>query len=76
MSINVVTAKSYRQHLHFQLKCCGVNSSADWKSFSPGGNSVPDSCCVNVTKGCGVGAMKDAAKVHQEVKLCFRSEIK
>ncbi|XP_029911701.1 CD63 antigen [Myripristis murdjan] len=48
------------------LKCCGVNSSSDWKNFRPGGNSVPDSCCINVTAGCGVGAMTDSNKVYQQ----------
>lgn len=58
----------YVTHLHLQLKCCGMNSSADWRSFKPDGNSVPDSCCVNVTTGCGNGTMKDSVKVHQEVQ--------
>lgn len=52
---------------HLQLKCCGANSSSDWRFFGPDGNSVPDSCCVKVVPKCGVGAMTDAAKVHQEV---------
>ncbi len=54
-------------HLRVQLKCCGVNSSSDWKNFGAEGNSVPDSCCVNVTKNCGLGAMTDPAKVYQKV---------
>jgi len=49
--------------LQEDLKCCGVNSSADWKDFKPP-NSVPDSCCVKVTANCGIGAMTDPAKVH------------
>jgi len=53
-------------NLQEDLKCCGVNSSADWKNYRPNGNSVPDSCCVNVTTGCGIGTMTDAAKVHQK----------
>ncbi|XP_074537646.1 CD63 antigen [Halichoeres trimaculatus] len=48
------------------LKCCGVNSSADWKNFKPDRKSVPDSCCKNVTKNCGDGAMTDGAKVYQQ----------
>ncbi|XP_072222579.1 CD63 antigen [Leuresthes tenuis] len=47
-------------------KCCGVNSSADWRDFSSDGNTVPDSCCINVTKSCGKGAMLDANKVYQK----------
>ncbi|KAM9351312.1 CD63 antigen [Symphorus nematophorus] len=52
--------------LQEDLKCCGVNSSSDWRTFKPEGNSVPDSCCVNVTAKCGIGAMTDASKVHQK----------
>ncbi|XP_070766417.1 CD63 antigen [Enoplosus armatus] len=52
--------------LQEDLKCCGVNSSSDWRGFRPDGNSVPDSCCVNVSTNCGIGAMTDAAKVHQK----------
>ncbi|XP_061909356.1 CD63 antigen [Entelurus aequoreus] len=48
------------------LKCCGVNNSSDWRSFQPDETSVPDSCCLNVSTNCGVGAMTDSAKVYQE----------
>ncbi|XP_030279184.1 CD63 antigen isoform X1 [Sparus aurata] len=51
--------------LQMDLKCCGVNSSSDWRHYKPEGNSVPDSCCVNVTLNCGSGTMTDATKVHQ-----------
>lgn len=50
------------------MHCCGVNSSADWRNFTPDGNSVPDSCCLNVTTSCGLNAMLDASKVYQKVK--------
>ncbi|KAJ0036275.1 hypothetical protein NQD34_004952 [Periophthalmus magnuspinnatus] len=52
--------------LQHDLKCCGVNSSADWRGFSPEGNTVPDSCCITVTQGCGEGTMSDASKVYQK----------
>nr|BAM36397.1 CD63 antigen [Oplegnathus fasciatus] len=52
--------------LQEDLKCCGVNSSSDWRHFKPDGDSVPDSCCVNVSTNCGVRAMTDAAKVYQK----------
>jgi len=52
--------------LQEDLKCCGVNSSSDWRSFRSEGNSVPDSCCVNVTINCGIGTMTDAVRVHQK----------
>ncbi|XP_041654858.1 CD63 antigen [Cheilinus undulatus] len=52
--------------LQEDLKCCGVNSSTDWKNIFPEKNTVPDSCCKNVTTNCGVGAMTDPNKVYQE----------
>ncbi|XP_010730344.1 CD63 antigen [Larimichthys crocea] len=52
--------------LQEDMKCCGVNSSLDWKHFKPEGNSVPDSCCKNVTANCGIGTMTDAAMVYQK----------
>lgn len=50
-----------------QLKCCGMNSSSDWRAFADDGNSVPDSCCVTVAKDCGKNKMSDASAVHQKV---------
>lgn len=51
--------------LQMKLKCCGINSTADWRGFSPNGDSVPDSCCRTVKKGCGDGAMTNATIVYQ-----------
>ncbi|KAJ8260173.1 hypothetical protein GJAV_G00177930 [Gymnothorax javanicus] len=48
-----------------ELKCCGANSSADWAKFGPDGKSVPDSCCIKETQGCGIGAMQDDDKVFK-----------
>ncbi|XP_061840136.1 CD63 antigen [Nerophis lumbriciformis] len=48
------------------LKCCGMNNSSDWRSFRVDENSVPDSCCLNVSTNCGVGAMTNSTKVYQE----------
>ena len=53
-----------------------MNSSADWRDFSSDGNTVPDSCCINVTKSCGKGAMLDANKVYQKVKPPFADTYK
>ncbi|XP_060913856.1 CD63 antigen [Labrus mixtus] len=52
--------------LQKDLSCCGVNSTSDWKNFYPDQNSVPDSCCVNVTVNCGSGALSTPAKLHKE----------
>lgn len=72
---SLLTDASFDHHALFclhscllQMRCCGVNSSADWRSFTLEGNSVPDSCCLNVTTGCGMNSMTDANKVYQKVK--------
>jgi len=52
--------------LQKDLKCCGVSNYTDWKDTFPGGNSVPDTCCVNFTTSCGVGAMTDPDKLYKE----------
>ncbi|KAM4796020.1 CD63 antigen [Rhinophrynus dorsalis] len=41
--------------LQRDFKCCGANNSQDWSKIGPfkGTTIVPDSCCVNITKGCG-----------------------
>ncbi|KAJ0064426.1 hypothetical protein NL108_006446, partial [Boleophthalmus pectinirostris] len=51
--------------LQQDLKCCGVNSSADWRSYTQEGDTVPDSCCISKSQGCGQGTMSDASKVFQ-----------
>lgn len=50
---------------HF--KCCGGNSSSDWRN-SPfvALSSVPDSCCRNITKDCGKDALKDTSKIYTD----------
>uniref|UniRef100_A0A8C1MGA7 Tetraspanin n=1 Tax=Cyprinus carpio TaxID=7962 RepID=A0A8C1MGA7_CYPCA len=53
--------------LQQDYKCCGKNSSVDWlnsKFLAP--NSVPDSCCKNVTQNCGEGAIRDTSKIYTE----------
>lgn len=52
--------------LQKELKCCGRNSSSDWVNFSPGHKSVPDSCCKNITKDCGIGALGDDKIIYTE----------
>ncbi|XP_021178711.1 CD63 antigen [Fundulus heteroclitus] len=47
-------------------KCCGSNNASDWKDFDADKKSVPDSCCVNVTKGCGKGAIENPSKVYDK----------
>ncbi|NP_001082546.1 CD63 molecule L homeolog isoform X1 [Xenopus laevis] len=41
--------------LQKEFKCCGAFNSTDWKQYAPfvGTTNVPDSCCKNITAGCG-----------------------
>ncbi|KAB7496660.1 CD63 antigen [Armadillidium nasatum] len=40
--------------IQLEVNCCGVISYEDWFTTRYGnGSSVPDSCCLMVTKGCG-----------------------
>lgn len=41
------------------LKCCGVDSYKEWFYYL-GNSSVPDSCCILYTVGCGVNATTTA----------------
>ncbi|KAM6929127.1 CD63 antigen isoform 1-T3 [Lycodopsis pacificus] len=52
--------------LQEDMKCCGGNSSADWRNFGKDGKSVPDSCCVKPSAKCGQGNMNNSDKVHQK----------
>ena len=43
-----------------QLHCCGTNNFTDWSATSfSGGKDVPDSCCFELIKDCGKGALVD-----------------
>ncbi|XP_069086727.1 CD63 antigen [Pleurodeles waltl] len=47
------------------FRCCGANGSADWKDFEPFKNgSLPDSCCITETKGCG--SKPDPSKIFKD----------
>ncbi|XP_053538426.1 CD63 antigen-like [Ictalurus punctatus] len=52
--------------LQEELKCCGAVNSSDWMFFKPDKNSIPDSCCKNVSTNCGAGALNDAHKIYIE----------
>jgi CD63 antigen len=48
-----------------EFECCGVNNFTDWEgtpAFNET-NDVPDSCCKNITLGCGKGA-SDTEKIY------------
>jgi len=49
-----------------EFECCGVNNFTDWEgtpAFNET-NDVPDSCCKNITLGCGKGA-SDTNKIYK-----------
>ncbi|XP_034028958.1 CD63 antigen-like [Thalassophryne amazonica] len=48
------------------LKCCGVSNYSDWDHYDPETHSVPDSCCVNVSKDCGIEALSKPTKLHSK----------
>jgi len=48
------TSHAMWSEIQLEMTCCGVESYKDW--FNPlfeDGNSVPDSCCLLPTAGCG-----------------------
>lgn len=52
--------------LFLQFKCCGAANYTDWESvpLMPKGQ-VPDSCCINVTQGCGISF--NVKEIYHEV---------
>jgi len=50
-----------------EFNCCGANNFTDWKTVLNG--SVPDSCCINVSAGCGKGwsSKKQAANASSVI---------
>ncbi|XP_004647156.1 CD63 antigen [Octodon degus] len=42
-------------NLQKKFECCGAANYSDWEDIpGMGKNRVPDSCCVNITMGCGI----------------------
>jgi len=56
-----------------EFKCCGVSSYKDWDQATSlkQTSSVPDSCCINKTNGCGSGM---AGKTPAEAKQTIHTE--
>ncbi|XP_067832797.1 CD63 antigen [Heptranchias perlo] len=52
--INYNRTRGNIDSLQEQFHCCGRSRYSDWYSLF--NNSVPDSCCKNVTRGCGRNA--------------------
>ncbi|XP_036314246.1 CD63 antigen [Pipistrellus kuhlii] len=55
----------YLDKMQTQFSCCGADNYTDWQKLPlEPKNWVPDSCCVNVTEGCGLNfKVKD---IHTE----------
>ncbi|CAM9854205.1 unnamed protein product [Lampetra fluviatilis] len=57
-----------------KLKCCGASNYTEWLNYNVWNQdpvnhgNTPDSCCVNVTTGCGKG---EAAKLVQDVHKIY-----
>jgi hypothetical protein len=52
----VVSTKPIFGHIQQSFGCCGVEKATDWQNLI-GNGSTPDSCCMEVTKGCGNGSL-------------------
>lgn len=62
------TTKSWDE-LQTNMKCCGVTEYTDWEN-SPqlkSNNSVPDSCCKEITEGCGTGELDKVQEVNGNI---------
>lgn len=47
------------------FKCCGAANYTDWESIPlMPKDRVPDSCCINVTQGCGISFK--VKEIHEE----------
>ncbi|XP_003476257.1 CD63 antigen [Cavia porcellus] len=45
---------AFLDKLQTKFHCCGAANYTDWENiFGMGKDRVPDSCCINVTMGCG-----------------------
>ncbi|XP_003807589.2 CD63 antigen [Pan paniscus] len=56
---------SILDRMQADFKCCGAANYTDWEKIpSMSKNRVPDSCCVNVTVGCGINFNEKA--IHKE----------
>lgn len=53
--------------LQQQFKCCGANNYSDWSDNVElkKTDSVPDSCCFNVSNGCGKGKLQSPTNIYE-----------
>ena len=58
------TSKSLTDQLQQTYACCGVNKATDWKSQTFNRTSTPDSCCLQVTVGCGTNSLTVQDKIY------------
>ncbi|XP_043825216.1 CD63 antigen [Dromiciops gliroides] len=50
------TTTQFFDDLQEEFKCCGAVNYTDWEHVAHmPKNKVPDSCCINITQGCGNG---------------------
>ncbi|XP_039327867.1 CD63 antigen [Saimiri boliviensis] len=56
---------SFLDRMQAEFECCGAANYTDWEKIpSMLKNQVPDSCCVNVTVGCGINFTEK--QIHTE----------
>ncbi|ERE91702.1 CD63 antigen isoform X1 [Cricetulus griseus] len=48
-----------------EFECCGANNYTDWENITGmPKDRVPDSCCINITVGCGIDFKEN--KIHTQ----------
>ena len=63
-SDNITSSKFLFQRIQQSFQCCGVKAYDDWQSKISDGNSTVDSCCRNVTIGCGKNAIETKINIY------------
>jgi len=63
LKYNEPRSNAYLAVVHQKFECCGVEEVTDWVNSTLGGSSVPDSCCREVTPGCGQGSLRKESNI-------------
>lgn len=60
------TAANNLARLQQSFQCCGYKSPADWENGTFTGKNIPDSCCVDMSVGCGEEASFTGTNIYVE----------
>jgi hypothetical protein len=56
-SSEIKSSKPIFERIQQSYECCGIEKATDWKNLTTDGTSTPDSCCKEMTIGCGNGSL-------------------